>query len=351
VTVRKTPQGRWEARVRLGGRGSQRLSRTFDLKTDALVWDAAMLRRRQLGTLAPLQDITLAELVEEWWQLHVVPNLAASTRASYRNVWGKHILPRLGGYELRQLTPAVLTRFRAELERQKVGTATVRRALAIVQSLLSFAVAEDRLDTNPAAAVRKPRYERARTPRVFTPAEVEAIRAKLSQRDAVLVSLLAYSGPRPEEALRLTWADIGEQSIRYRDTKRHRERFTPLLAPLAQDLREWRLASGRPQGSAPVIQLGDGRAWTTTAWRNWRRRTWSGIAPAGSRPRDLRGSYVTVQIYAGVPLTTVARWCGTSVQMIDKHYASVIAEWQGEIVPPEEQIHRARSRGTEADAI
>jgi hypothetical protein len=53
------------------------------------------------------------------------------------------------------------------------------------------------------------------------------------------------------------------------------------------------------------------------------------VAPQGTRPRDLRSSFVTLQIYAGVPLTTVAKQCGTSVPMIEKHYAGVIENWDG----------------------
>jgi hypothetical protein len=68
-----------------------------------------------------------------------------------------------------------------------------------------------------------------------------------------------------------------------------------------------------------------------------------GAAPTGTRPRDLRSSYITVQIYAGRPLTEIAKWAGTSVAMLDKHYAGVIANWDGVPVAPEEQIRRARA--------
>jgi integrase len=122
---------------------------------------------------------------------------------------------------------------------------------------VSFAVAEELVEYNAAASVRKPRYERAREPQIFLPPDVEKIRAKLGLRDRTLVSMLAYSGPRPEEVVcRLAWDDVGERTIRYRDQKRrgqqHRFRFTPLLAPLTEDLREWFLASGRPGGKTPV---------------------------------------------------------------------------------------------------
>jgi hypothetical protein len=63
--------------------------------------------------------------------------------------------------------------------------------------------------------------------RAALPAEVEGIRAQLDLRDRTLVSVLAYSGPRPEEVVcRLAWSDVGEHAIRYQDTKRHRIRHT-----------------------------------------------------------------------------------------------------------------------------
>jgi integrase len=241
--------------------------------------------------------------------------------------------------------------------------------MAILQSILSFAVAEEIVEFNAAAPVRKPRYERAREPHVFLPAEVERIRRDLASiRDRTLVAVLAYSGARPEEVVfRLAWEDIGERAIRYRDTKRHRTRFTPLLAPLAEDLKEWFLASGRPLGKQPVFPAHDSRFWRTDDLRNWRRRIWHGeerpanrrnaqtypgVAPSGTRPRDLRSSFITLQIYAGVPLTTVAKQCGTSVPMIEKHYAGVIENWDGIQVPAEDQIRDARaSSGRAVDVI
>jgi integrase len=361
VDLHQKPGGRYELRWREGGR---RRGRTFDRKKDAENFEADRRRRKQLGQAAVPDDVMLREFVETYWRLHAVPNLASSTRDFYARTWAKHILPRLGDYTVRELTPRRLHRFREELERAGVGTATVRKAMAIVQSILSFAVAEELVEYNAAASVRKPRYERAREPHIFSPAAVEQMRSRLGQRDATLVSVLAYSGPRPEEVVcRLTWADIGEQAIRYRDQKRHRVRFTPLLEPLAEDLREWFLACGRPSPQVPVFPAHDGAFWDKDDWANWRGAVWKsrperkysrtrikptvGCAPAGTRPRDLRSSYVTLRVYEGVPLTTISREVGTGVAMIERHYAGVIQNWDGVQVPAEQQIRAAR-RGMDA---
>ena len=366
--VRRTYNGKWELRWREGGRGSRRHSRTFDRKSDATNYEAWLRRRRQLGHAAVPDDVKLGEFIETYWQLHAIPNLSPATRTLYRRVWALHVLPRLGDYSVRELTPKRLTRFRAELEKSGVGTATIVKAMTIVQSILSFAVSEELVEFNAAASVTKPRYERAREPHIFLPADVEAVRVKLGGlRDRTLVSTLAYSGPRPEEVVyRLTWNDVGEQAIRYVDTKRHRTRHTPLLKPLKDDLNEWFLASGRPTGNQPVFPAHDGGFWNADDWRNWRRRTWQGeperqrrdrkspnparpgAAPKGTRPRDLRSSYVTIRIYEGIPLTQIAREVGTSVRMIEQHYAGVIANWDGKQRPAEASIRAARKASIRA---
>jgi integrase len=242
VDIYKKPNGKWQVRWREGM--TRRCARTFDRKGDALNFMSWLRRRQQLGQAAVPDDVPLCEFIESYWRLHAVPNLSPATRDLYNRVWTLHIAPRLGDYGVRELTPKRLTRFRAELERAGVGTATVVKAMTIVQSILSFAVSEELVEYNAAAGVTQPRYGRAREPHIFLPAEAETIRAKLELRDRTLVSVLAYSGPRPEEVVcRLAWSDVGEHAIRYQDTKRHRGRHTPLLKPLADDLSEWFLAS------------------------------------------------------------------------------------------------------------
>lgn len=355
--LHRKSNGRWELRWREAGRYR---SRTFDRKQDAQTFDANRRVRKQLGHAAIPQDLPLRDFTKTYWRLHAVPNLAEPTRDLYARALQNHIIPRLGDYGVRELSPKRIVRFREELERAGLGTATVRKCMAILQGILSFAVAEEIVEYNAAAGVRKPLDRRAREPWIFLPADVENIRRQLrSLRDRTLVSVLAYSGPRPEEVVfRFAWGDVLERTIRYRDTKRRRTRFTPLLAPLADDLREWFMASGRPGPHAPVFPAHDGGFWKRDDWSNWRRRVWKGepertytrttsatvgCAPAGSRPRDLRSSYVTLRVYEGLPLTTVAKEVGTSVAMLEAHYAAVLADWSGERVPAEQQIRQART--------
>jgi integrase len=118
------------------------------------------------------------------------------------------VLPRLGGLPLRDLTPELIQRYAADLRSAGVGPAALRRTLVLLQGVLQRAVEWGHLPANPARAVRKPSASRRRAVRPLSPLTVEQVRSELiaagRKGDAVLVSLLAYSGLRPGEALALT---------------------------------------------------------------------------------------------------------------------------------------------------
>lgn len=124
---------RYVVRWREGGR---QLQRTFIKHGDAVAFETDVKRRQQLGALAPgvIQSrMTLAEFVrEEWWPRYAVPNLKPSTQRRYLEVWGTTLLPALGDYELRAITPMLVEDLRAQFDAQQVGIQTQRKALMLL---------------------------------------------------------------------------------------------------------------------------------------------------------------------------------------------------------------------------
>jgi site-specific recombinase XerD len=178
-------------------------SRTFDRAADAQAFEAKVRTLKRADDLAQLDAgrETLAEFAAEWWEQYAVGNLARNTLKGYAPSWNSHVLPRLGGYRLRDLSRRVVVAFRAELEAAGVGRDAIRKALAMLQGILQRAVEWERIQGNPVKAVRKPRPERRRAVRPLAPAMVERVRAVLLADgrlgDATLVSVLAYAGLRP----------------------------------------------------------------------------------------------------------------------------------------------------------
>ena len=124
-------------------------------------------------------------------------------------------------------------------------------------------------------------------------------------------------------------------------------RTIKLLKPLASDLAELRLASGRPAESELIFRMDDGRPWTDTAYRNWRTRRFLPAAKAagldGLRPYDLRHSFASLLFLEGVNPAEIAEQLGHSLQMLLSTYTHVIEELRGqERQSAEALIKRAR---------
>ena len=351
----------WRVRWRESGRNRVR---QFDRKRDAEAFDADVRRRKRLGDLAMLDAgrETLADFAQDWFRLYARPNLAQTTLEGYVFLWDRYVLPRLGGVELRRLTPQLIEMFRSELEGAGVGPASIRKTLIVLQSVLARAVVWQRIGSNPVAAVRKPSQRRTRLVRPLAPATVEAIRAHLlgrgQIRDATLISVLAYAGLRPGEALALRWSDVGERTLlveralalgEMKETKTQASRSVRLLKPLAGDLSEWYLAARRPDGESLVFPRRDGDAWSDYDWRNWRKRRFADAAPATGlasvRPYDLRHSFVSLLLAEGASVVEIAQQAGHSPTMALDTYGHVMDELAGaERRSAEEAIRDARSK-------
>jgi integrase len=292
VSVERTATGKFKVRWREGGRAR---SRTFDLRRDAVRFDAEIRRRMQARGLPALDagGETLSRYVTEQWAATHAALLSRKTRAGYAGLLDYHILPSLGHVPLRDLRPASLTRWQRDRLAAGGGPVAVAKALTLLGGILQRAVEDERIPANPARAVRRTALPPRREVRPLAPVDVEAVRRRLGQRDATLVVLLAYAGLRPGEALALRWADVRERTLlvhhavslgRIAPTKTRRSRTVRLPAPLASDLRAWRLQSDCPTDDALVIPGVDDRPWTQAAYQSWRRRTFNSAVRASGLP-------------------------------------------------------------------
>jgi integrase len=127
----------------------------------------------------------------------------------------------------------------------------------LLQGILLRAVVRGLIPANPVSVVDKPRQPPTRRPEPLPPITVETIREQLRPRDAMIVSVLAYAGLRPEEAMSARWRDLGDRTLHVYASKTERPRTVRIIQPLAQDLAEWRMASGRPAATALIFPTHD----------------------------------------------------------------------------------------------
>jgi integrase len=272
---------------------------------------------------------------------------------------GEAALSRLGSLRLTEITPDVIESFVLDLRGDGVGEGTISKCLVVLQGMMKKAVAWRRLASNPVASISRRRHTPTRTVRPLAPASVEAMRRRIGHRDATLISVLAYAGLRPGEALGLRWGDIRDRTIlveravslgELKSTKTRRARAVRMVSPLVADLARWRIACGRPDDETLVFPRSDGRPWTEQDWRNWGRRVFRPAAEAigltNVRPYDLRHSFCSLLLAEGRSVMEVASQAGHSPTMTLSTYGHVLDELQGgSTVTAEDEIRIARDGG------
>lgn len=317
-------------------------SRSFSRLEDAEDHRRSLTVARQTGRMDQVDAdlIKLRELASEHFAAEG-DALATRTFDSYAQQWRANVLTHhIADMPIRMLaaSPKLIEDFRDDLLAAKVGPSSVKRTLTIMQTVLERAVRHGRITHNPARAVRKPSGKRKSVVHALAPAQVESIRRQLKNGDSVLVSVLAYSGIRPEEARALTWRDVQARTLiidkaaepdgTIKATKTERNRTVRLMAPLRDDLATYRVASGKPRDSEPIFARADGKAWTESDYRNWRKRTWrKAVEKSGvtiERPYDLRHSAASLWLHEGQTPVQVAAWLGHSLAVLSSTYAHII---------------------------
>ncbi len=223
------------------------------------------------------------------------------------------------------------------------------KARGVLSSILQTAVEGELLAANPVRVVRAPRGPLRDEVRPLAPAAVEALRAVLGHRDAVLVSLMSYAGLRPGEVRTLRWGHVQERTVVIGAPKTRRRRTMRLLEPLAQDLREWRMACGRPGDDRPVIpRPSDGGVMSAKSFNVWRGETFlPALGRAGlsrARPYDLRHSFASLLLHEGRSVIYVARQLGHDARYTLGTYGHVIDELDDQPrISAEDAIRAARA--------
>jgi integrase len=215
MSIHHTKTGKWEVRYREGRRNR---SKTFDLKEDARSFEAEARVRRQRGehVRRSSDTPTLRDFTADWMDRRRAAGLSEMTLKTNGLIFGKHLDPYLGGLRIGDLSPRRLDEWRRELEAAGATTYMINRSKTLLGQILADARRLDFVAVNLARGPPTVR-RRARRGRTATPEQVEAMRASFIEGGhlghATLISLLAYVGLRPREALDLRWEMVDRERL------------------------------------------------------------------------------------------------------------------------------------------
>ena len=265
--------------------------------------------------------MTLGELVDEYLEMHQAEPV---TMAKLRWLLGK-ATASFGEVRLAELSPKDVYAWRLTIPEGHRFEAT-----QALRQVLNRAVAWGLLDSNPAKRGVPNQLRRSKEKRPFESwQQIDAIAERLSPVYGPMVVFAAATGLRPSELFALEQRDIDRDlgvvyvrrayaNGRLKHTKtRLSTRAVPLQAIALEAL------DRLPRSENPILfpNARGGRVdFRVFGRRHWKpAQTAAGIEPLRGL-YDLRHTYATFALRAGVSVFAVSRFMGSSIAMIDYHY-------------------------------
>lgn len=282
AVVRRTlPSGtvRWRAKVFVAHK--EVASKSFATRRDALAWhdDTASKLRTGEWVNPRRGDATFQAVSQEW--LASRAGKAARTQDTDAYALTRRILPELGRRSVASITEADISTWLGGLATAGVATSTQARSLAVVRGVLGHAVADRRLRTNVAAAVKPPKGGRRREGRPLTVDELYELANAVPGYCTPVILALGLCGMRFSEMAALTVGDVlssprglglrihqaapqksGSGAAVLGDTKSHRSRFVPLPRGDLYDYVARRVTTG--DADEWLFRTRRGLIWTNT---------------------------------------------------------------------------------------
>lgn len=168
--------------------------------------------------------VTFSEYVKRWLKEYAERDLAPKTVHRYKQILNTRILPALGHMKIQQIKPGHLKEFYNNLTENGIredgkpgglSGKTILQHHRIISSILTDAVQEEVILSNPASRVKPPKvekkearyYDEEQAAALLEAVEKDAVE-KESVKHQLLVNLAIFSGLRRGELMGLEWKDI-----------------------------------------------------------------------------------------------------------------------------------------------
>lgn len=300
--------------------------------------DQARLRARELlGLVAmgrnPVEEEAqarrspnVAALCDRFLSEHAEQHLKPTTLRDYRGMIARFIKPTLGRFKVQQVERKDI----ADLHHSRRGSPyQANRLLALLSKMFNLAEMWGlRMDgTNPCRHV--PKFREKRRERFLTQHELQRLGSVLTECEAdgtetphvvITFRLLILTGCRLGEIQKMRWEYITDFGIELPDSKTGARRI-----PLPQAARDLLNALPRTEGNPFVIEGKLPNSYMTDMQAPWRRiRKRADLNEV--RIHDLRHTYASNAVCAGMPIQMVGRLLGHSQLQTTLRYAHLADE-------------------------
>ena len=380
---KKRPDGFYQRSITVGRKSDGKLKRkTIYAKTIKELEQKAADYERQLrhGTLSTNEKMAFGELAAVWLK-ECKPQIGTTTRAMYRAILEKHLLPELSAYKLKDLKPHHLQAIINRLAESGKAESTMKKAKLTAVQILKVAMDNDIIYRNVFANVEVPK-KGAALRRPLTEKEKNLVtETYIGHRMGVPTLLLLYCGLRRGELIALTWNDI---SIKNKNVTANKAavygknqgevkgpksqsgvRTIPIPDTILDNVKHAR----KNAQSAMVCPAADGSMMSETAFK----RAWAsylhylnlqagGKIASRSRakltvidnltPHMFRHTYATMLYNAGVDIKSAQRFLGHSdINVTLKIYTHLSEQKEQEAIAALNRHLSEKETGKNSDAV
>jgi integrase len=352
-TIRKRANGRWQAYYMGPDQAFHRAPSTFDAKVDAEAWLASERRLMQNDEWSPTKSrrakvVRSTEMfgpyAEAWLEQR---ELKPRTRALYRRLLDRFILPAFGDVSLRDITPQVVRTWHSGLDSSR----PTQRAhtYSLLRSILSTAVTDEILASNPCRVRGAGSAKRVRSIEPATLGELEVLLEQIPAPYRALVLIGAWCGLRFGEVseLRRKDVDLKAKTIHVnRGVVRVGKEVTvgkpkniagvrdiavpPHLLPILEQHLKEHVALGREALLFPSVKDPDVQVHTNTLRRHWLKARLAAGRP-DLRVHDLRHTGAVLAAQSGATLAELMARIGHSTPQMALRYQHVARGRDAEI--------------------
>jgi integrase len=290
------------------GKGAPRL--TAPPGSEAFVAELqAALEGRKAGDPDKVSGLCARYRAADEWK-----GLADITRKKW-SPWLDRIQEHFGALSIRQFDrPEIRADIRRWRDKRKAQPRSADYGMQVLSRVLSFAVAEGRLATNPCHGIPT-LYRNDRSELIWTDADLTALYETASPELVWAAKLAIFTGLRQADLIRLSWSHVKGLKIEMRTSKSNGRRtaLIPLHAELEQLLKEI------PQRATTILTNTHGRPWKSGLGDSWRdAHARAKAANPDLHFHDLRGTAATKLYLADLTIREIAEILAWSEDRVER---------------------------------
>jgi integrase len=356
--IRKKGQHSWQITLDIGTGSDGKRRRHFETvhgrKSDAQKRLAELLVSMEKGVYTAPGRLTLAEYLRAWFDGYVKSNCQLRTQDGYQSIIERHLVPGLGYYQLKYLTPQTIQGYYGKAS-EKLSSRTVAKHHRLLSQALKYAVRQGYLGRNPCELVDAPSWK-PKPMRTLTEWELQIFLEAANQHSPQYYPVYytaVSTGLRQGELCGLRWRDLdldllslsvnqvlykrrGVCEVKTPKTQHSRRRvsLTPKLALFLKDYQAeretlyWELA-GKPLPLDSFVFGFPGKPCDPSMLSHDFAIIAKKVGFEGVRFHDLRHTFATLMLMRGAPAKVISEALGhASVAFTLQTYAHVLSGMQ-----------------------